>query len=117
MFRVMFLKRLDEHHSREAILRPIDAKLCLVRIDDKSVQTIISHAGGYPYFIQFICREVYDSFLSNFQRTKRYGTVPIAEITRKLDADFFAGRWNRVTDRQRDLLYLIAALPSSDDEF
>jgi DNA-binding IclR family transcriptional regulator len=36
---------------------------------------------------------------------------------RKLDADFFAGRWNRVTDRQRDLLYVIAALETSDDEF
>lgn len=117
MFRVVFLKRLDEHHSREAILRPIDAKQCPVRLDDKSVQAIISNAGGYPYFLQFICREVYDAFLSNFQRTKRYGVVPIAEITRKLDADFFAGRWNRVTDRQRDLLYIIAALHSSDDEF
>jgi hypothetical protein len=117
MFRVVFLKRLDDHHSREAILRPIDAKQCRVRIDDKSLHAIIRHAGGYPYFIQFICREVYDSFLSNFQRTQRYGPVPIAEITRKLDADFFAGRWNRVTDRQRDLLYVIAALETSDDEF
>lgn len=117
MFRVVFLKRLDAHHSKEAILRPIDAKQCPVRIEDSSVQAIISNAGGYPYFIQFICREVYDAFLSNFQRTKRYGAVPIAEITRKLDADFFAGRWNRVTDRQRDLLYIIAALDSSDDEF
>jgi hypothetical protein len=117
MFRVVFLNRLDEHHSKEAILRPIDAKQCPVRLDNKSVTTIISNAGGYPYFLQFICREVYDTFQSNFQRTKRYGTVPIAEITRKLDADFFAGRWNRVTDRQRDLLCIIAGLDSSNDEF
>jgi AAA ATPase-like protein len=117
MFRVVFLKRLDEHHSKEAILRPIAVKQCPVRIDDSSVRAIIGNAGGYPYFIQFICREVYDAFLSNFQRTKRYGSVPLDEITRKLDADFFAGRWNRVTDRQRDLLHIIAALESSDDEF
>jgi len=117
MFRVVFLKRLDEHHSREAILRPIAVKQCPVQIDDQSLRAIIGNAGGYPYFIQFICREVYDAFLSNFQRTQRYGSVPLAEITRKLDADFFAGRWNRVTDRQRDLLYIIAALESSEDEF
>jgi hypothetical protein len=117
MFRVVFLKRLDEHHSQEAILRPIEAKQCPVRLDEPSVEVIVHNAGGYPYFIQFICREVFDSFLSNYQRTRRYGSVPIADIMRKLDADFFAGRWSRVTDRQRDLLFLIATLDSSNDEF
>lgn len=117
MFRVVFLKRLDEQHSKEAILRPIEAKQCPVKLDEKSVQVIVDNAGGYPYFIQFICREVYDSFLSNYQRTGRYGSVPIVDITRKLDADFFAGRWSRVTDRQRELLYSIASLDSSGDEF
>lgn len=117
MFRVVFLKRLDEQHSKDAILRPIEAKQCPVKLDEQSVNVIVDNAGGYPYFIQFICREVYDSFLSNYQRTGRYGSVPIADITRKLDADFFAGRWSRVTDRQRDLLYSIASLESSGDEF
>lgn len=117
MFRVVFLKRLDEQHSKEAILRPIATKRCPIRLDDGAVNEIIRHAGGYPYFIQFICREVYDAFLASFQRTKRYGIVPIDAITRKLDADFFAGRWSRVTDRQRDLLRVIAALETSDDEF
>lgn len=117
MFRVVFLKRLDEDHARDAILRPIATEQCPVRLDDGSVRSIIDHAGGYPFFIQFICREVFDSFLANFQRTGRYGSVPIMDITRKLDADFFAGRWSRVTDRQRDLLHLIASLDSSGDEF
>jgi len=31
-------------------------------------------------------------------------TVPFDDITRKLDSDFFAGRWSRATDRQRELL-------------
>jgi len=95
------------------------SKQCPVQLDVQSVQVqvIVDNAGGYPYFIQFICREVYDSFLSYYQRTRRYGSVPIADITRKLDADFFAGRWSRVTDRQRDLLFLIASLDSSEDEF
>jgi hypothetical protein len=38
-------------------------------------------------------------------------------ITRKLDTDFFAGRWSRATDRQRELLCVISQLPNSDGEF
>lgn len=117
MFRVVFLRRLEEAHARDAIVKPIDTERCPVRLDDRSVQAIIDSAGGYPFFIQFICREVYDTFLSNFTRTGKYGVVPMAAITRKLDADFFAGRWSRVTDRQRDLLQVIASLDTSGDEF
>src|SRR5437870_8871625 len=43
--------------------------------------------------------------------------VPMREIQRKLDSDFFAGRWARATDRQRALLALIARLPNADAEF
>ena len=27
---------------------------------------ICHQSGGYPYFIQFICREVYDSFIQSY---------------------------------------------------
>ena len=47
----------------------------------------------------------------------RFLSVPIREITRKLDNDFFAGRWGRATDRQRDLLIVIAHLDNHDLEF
>ena len=43
--------------------------------------------------------------------------VTVNQTVRKLDSDFFAGRWNRVTDRQRELLALVAGLPNCDDEF
>ena len=46
-----------------------------------------------------------------------HSRVPIEEITRKLDSDFFAGRWARATDRQRELLIVIALLKTSDAEF
>lgn len=38
-------------------------------------------------------------------------------LVRKLDADFFAGRWSRVTDRQRELLFCVANLKTASDEF
>lgn len=116
MFRVLFLRRLADGDSRDAILKPISAANCPVHLDEKSVAIIVRHSGGYPYFIQFICREVYDAILA-LRAVGKAVRVPIDDITRKLDGDFFAGRWSRVTDRQRDLLRVIAQLDHADDEF
>lgn len=116
MFRVVYLKSLAEDESRDAILKPIEDANCPVRLQTPAVNEIVDMSGGYPYFIQFICREVYDAFL---QRTggETIQEVPRSEIERKLDSDFFAGRWARATDRQRDLLSIIASLERADDEF
>lgn len=116
MFGVVALDRLDEDASRAAILRPIDSADCPVRFDDLSVDTICDESGGYPYFIQFICREVYDSFIQSYDDGK-VAPVPLDAITRKLDSDFFAGRWARATDRQRQLLWVIAHLDNAGGEF
>jgi hypothetical protein len=117
MFRVVNLDRLDDEASREAILRPIDSAECPVRFDDTSVAMICRESGGYPYFIQFICREVYDSFIQSYADDGSIAPVPLDAITRKLDSDFFAGRWARATDRQRQLLWVIAHLESAGGEF
>jgi len=111
MFRVVFLERLTADECRDAILKPIEATHCPVRLDSMSINHIIEISGGYPYFIQFICREVYDAFVQGQKK------IPVAEITRKLDSDFFAGRWARATDRQRQLLIVIAQLDRSESEF
>ncbi|MFO1054015.1 MAG: AAA family ATPase [Planctomycetota bacterium] len=111
MFRVVTLDRLSEDECRDAILKPISAASCPVELDEDSVRSIVELSGCYPYFVQFICRDVYDAFVQG--RTE----VPVDAITRKLDSDFFHGRWARATDRQRDLLAVIARLDSSGDEF
>jgi hypothetical protein len=116
MFRVVALDRLDEEASREAILRPIDSAECPVRFNSQSVETICAESAGYPYFIQFICREVYDSFIQSYDGGA-VQPVPLDAITRKLDSDFFAGRWARATDRQRQLLWAIAHLENAAGEF
>jgi hypothetical protein len=116
MFRVVFLDRLSDQDSKDAITKPIEDAQCPVKINNNSIQLIIEDSGGYPYFIQFICREVYDVFLQKSIAGER-AVVPRHEITRKLDTDFFAGRWARATDRQRDLLIVIAHLENHDREF
>jgi Cdc6-like AAA superfamily ATPase len=116
MFRVMTLNKLNPGESREAILKPIEVADCPIRLSDDSVEIIIYESGGYPYFIQFICREVFDVFIQQNEQGE-VGTVPIEAIQQKLDADFFAGRWARITDRQKELLLVIAHLDEPDEEF
>lgn len=116
MFRVVTLGRLDEDESREAILKPIEVAHCPVRFNEESVSTIAQQSAGYPYFIQFICREVFDIFIQQLTDSL-VPDVPVDAIQRKLDTDFFAGRWAKVTDRQRQLLWLIASLETGDEEF
>ncbi|HET8954761.1 MAG TPA: AAA family ATPase [Solirubrobacterales bacterium] len=116
MFRVMTLSRLSEEESREAIMTPIEREDCPVKLTKQSVGTIIRESAGYPYFIQFICREVYDIFIQQ-HIDEEEKVVPIEAIQRKLDADFFAGRWAKITDRQRELLWVVAQLDKPDEEF
>ena len=116
MFRVVFLDGLGYEASRDAIVKPIQEQGCPAMLSEGSINLIIKVSGGYPYFIQFICKEVYDIFVQR-QTSGEQMIVPIDEITRKLDNDFFAGRWARVTDRQRELLTVIAGLDNCDDEF
>ena len=116
MFRVMDLQSLSSDDSRDAILLPIQNSQGAVLLSDQSVDTIIEMSAGYPYFIQFICKEVYDAFTQRLDKGEA-ASVPASEIRQKLDGDFFAGRWARATDRQRDLMFVIASLQSREDEF
>lgn len=117
MFRVVTLTRLDDDESREAILKPIEVAECPIKFQPDSVNTICHESGGYPYFIQFICREVFDVFIQQHANNDMARGVPVDAIQRKLDTDFFAGRWAKITDRQRELLWVIANLDHPDEEF
>ena len=84
MFRVVFLDRLIDQDCRDAILKPIDDAQCPVELNENSIRLIVTDSGGYPYFIQFICREVYDVFLERLVAGEN-AVVPRREIMRKLD--------------------------------
>lgn len=111
MFTIQELGRLQPDDSRDAITVP--TKGSGFEFTDNGVDQIIKTSDGYPYFIQFICKETFD----HLKATPNELSIPIDSIIRKLDSDFFAGRWETLTDRQRDLLYCVAKLPTSDDEF
>jgi hypothetical protein len=115
------LHKLTEDESYDAILKPIEVAECPAIFTIASANAIWRESGGYPYFIQFICREVFDVFIQYLDAEdddpRPPPPIPIEPIQRKLDSDFFAGRWARVTDRQRDLLWVIAHLEEADGEF
>jgi len=116
MFHVVFLDKLEKIDSRDAILKPIDDEKCPVNFTNESVDLIINESGGYPYFIQFICREVFDVFIQKVNDNET-PSAPISDIILKLDTVFFAGRWAKATDRQRELMSLISKLGNCDSEY
>lgn len=116
MFHVMFLSQLSPEESREAIIQPTLKDDCPLRFTEASVQSIIQLSWGYPYFIQFICKEVFDVWLSKLGANEP-PSIPEQAIISKLDNDFFAARWDKATDRERDLLTVVSRLPNADTEF
>jgi hypothetical protein len=117
MFHVISLNPLNQEETTAAITEPIAEHNCPGFTDD-SVQTIWFTTKGYPYFIQYVCREVFDVWVqAREQGLTKLPVVPANEIMRKLDSDFFAGRWARSTDRQRELLWVVSCLGTADSEF
>lgn len=117
MFQILTLDKLSNEETKEAILKPIQKEACSVTFSDYGIGEIIKYSNGYPYFIQFFCKESFDSILQQIKMGIEHPDVDIFEYVRKLDADFYAGRWSRVTDRQRELLCVIAKLPNANEEF
>ena len=115
MFNVVNLDKLGAADTEKAIREPM-AK-CPIQLSDEAVEAIADLTAGYPYFIQFVCRECYDIWLANAASGKPLAGIPTASLIRKLDSNFFAGRWAKATDRQRDLLGVIATLKTAAAEF
>jgi len=121
MFAIVTLHKLPDAESRKAITIPIEqanaSGKCPISFDEKSIKLIQETSGGYPYFIQFVCKEVFDIFLQQIAMSGKVHPVPMTEIVQKLDKNFFAGRWAKATDRQRELLSIVSTLDNCDEEF
>lgn len=117
MFHVIFLNPLNKVETTEAVNKPIQARQCPVHFQEDSIATIWDITRGYPYFVQYVCREAFDVWIQNIDEGQQPAQIPADELIRKLDTDFFAGRWAKATDRQRELLGVIAMLDNCDSEF
>ena len=117
MFQTITLDRLSYQECLEAVTKPIQDSESPVTFSDQSVKTIFDMSRGYPYFVQYACREAFDIWVTQSTAGQKPSAIPIDHIERKLHADFFAGRWARLTPRQRDLLTAVAQLENADTEF
>ncbi len=117
MFHVVFLNPLNQGETAEAMQVPVRKEGCPIHFSEESAETVWNVTRGYPYFVQYVCREVFDVWVQALNAGRKPPNIPIADIMRKLDADFFAGRWARATDRQREILWVASTLPNCDLEF
>jgi broad-specificity NMP kinase len=115
MFHIIDVGKLDEADSRQAIIVPMQNAGFV--FTDESVDLIVEASGGYPYFIQFICREAFDAVSQNIVGGEPPKSIELSTVIQKLDRDFFDGGWSKVAERQRDVLEIAAALDTSDAEF
>jgi len=104
LFKTIVLDRLTIDDSRKAITEPLDDSP--VKFTTTTVDTIIEASGGYPYYLQFFSKEAHDIVIQIKPRQPQQ--IPIETIIQKLDNSFFTGRWQRSTDREKQLMYAIA---------
>ncbi|MEM1192434.1 MAG: ATP-binding protein [Pseudomonadota bacterium] len=116
MFKTVTLSQLDPEETKQAIIEPTQSQNSPLRFEVHEVNEIAKMSSGYPYFIQYISREFFDACIANINRGQR-PNVPKQAIIAKLDNDFFTARWERATDRERDLMFAISQLDTCNDEF
>lgn len=116
MFHVMHLQRLEDKDAREAVIKPIQITKSLLRFSSATIDDIVRLSDGYPYFIQFLCKEVFDAWIGRVT-VGEAPMVPTDNIIAKLDQDFFSPRWQRATDRQQDFMKVVATLENAEEEF
>jgi hypothetical protein len=116
MFDVIRLGRLDTGAARAAIEKSVELSKSTTRFSEAAIGEIIEMSDGYPCFIQFICKEVFDAWIGKIPGGE-IPYIPRDDILQKLDQDFFAPKWARATNRQQDFMRVIASMPNSDWEF
>ena len=116
MFESLFLDGLTDEEARQAITIPIQSSKCRVYFPDDTVNRVVQMSGGYPYYIQFICREIYDLYLSHLVAGSK-PIIPESEILRKLDQNFFLNQWDLASDAQKIFLNVVSQLPGCEEEF
>lgn len=115
MFTVLHLDRLDSVDSRLAIEKPLEISQSPLKFAEGAVDRIIQLSAGYPFFLQYISKEVFDAWISRIAQGSA-PTVDERDIMEKLDLDFFSPRWERATNRQQEFMKIIATL-GAEGEF
>lgn len=111
MFRGEDIASLNAEDARAAFVEPLRGTG--VAAEDDLVAKVIRDVEGYPYFIQLWGAELWDA--AKTTGVERL-TLPLLEsiepdIYRRLDVDFYDGRFESLTPAEQDLLRTTAACP------
>ncbi len=107
MFEVMSLDRISRNDTMIAIEQPLKRLMPPLHASPDLIAKVVDMSGGYPYLIQFLAKELVDQLLNN-GGVLAVDAFPSRETLERLDAGLFSARWNRTTDKQREVLRLIA---------
>jgi len=100
---------LDGPDAKIAVVRP--AELQGVAWEAEAAEAIVEASAGYPYFVQEFAKATWD-YAPGPGVSAADSRLGIQAGRNKLDAGFFASRWNRATPGERD--YLRAMAPDGE---
>lgn len=98
---------LEEAAARDALTVP--ARDRGVEWSDDGLAAAVGAAGGYPYFIQAIGKQVWD-LAARSPISLHDVDLGLAEARREVDDGLYRSRWERATPGQRQLLRALAEL-------
>ncbi len=110
MFNVMRLERLNREDTLTAIAQPLTSISPPLYPGKELVYKVAELTGGYPYLIQFFGKELVEQMLRNGGILSA-DKFPDPTVMDRLDAGLFSARWNRTSDKQRELLAIAAERP------
>jgi hypothetical protein len=110
MFHVMTLDRLSWEDTNAALRMPLSKLMPPLHAPEDLLHKVARMTGGYPYLIQFFGRDLVDQILDNGGTLSAH-QFPAPSTLDRLDNGLFAARWSKTTDKQRDILRMIALTP------
>lgn len=106
LFDYRHVDRLADADALFALLEP--AALREVDWRPEAARAVLDASGGYPHFIQQFGKAVWDAAAGPDVISAEDAAVGIADGRRQLDAGFYASRWERATNAERELLRAMA---------
>ena len=109
LFEYRRVDRLSESAALRALVKPAEEQGAIW--NDDAAALVLDASKGYPYFLQEFGKASWDEAQTSLISLTD-ATVAIDVGKARLDAGFFAARWERATPAERDYL---AAMAADDD--
>ena len=102
MFDFKEITSLNYEETKKAITEPV--KDLSVDYDEEAIKKIYDLTGGYPYFIQFFCDNLWRNIDKVNNITINDVNSTINSYFKRLDEGFFKSRFDRYTDKEKEFI-------------